>query len=147
MGSFRMPNVLEYRAYFVPKFIGESESCLFLWMVCATDRQAILALSKSGSSAIEYDHIVGWDIPTGRVLWVPVETRKNDFAPYALALSYCDMRKDTIIRFQGISTSVLKSSVIDSFSFDPHSLYIEAYLRPSPDTIEPRAEMVRVGTR
>jgi hypothetical protein len=68
-GLHAYPHVLEYRGQFMPQFLEENSTHIFMEHACATDCRAILALPKNNSNkAIDFENILGFDAKLGQVV-------------------------------------------------------------------------------
>jgi hypothetical protein len=77
-GLFKFEDVLLMRTYFIPVFVGENKTYLFLEHACATECRGLLTLSKD-SITVQRDFVsvLKYDIKTGRVVFMPDRSRSS----------------------------------------------------------------------
>jgi len=66
---YSYPHVLEYRGQFMPQFLAENSTHIFMNHACATDCWAILVFPKNNTDkAIDFENILGFDAELGQVV-------------------------------------------------------------------------------
>lgn len=129
-GVFQGKNLLEYRRYFIPKFIGESASHLYFSHGCATDCSALLVFPKDSLSTFrEFSHIVDFSMEHEQILFVSDSTYKNENKLYDLVL--VNLRKDKTqhVTYNNLCGAVYKPACIDTVIFNKNHVTIKTTLR------------------
>jgi hypothetical protein len=66
---YKYPHVLEYRGQFMPQFLDETSTHIFMGHACATDCRAILALPKNNTGkAVDFTAVIGYDLNLNRIV-------------------------------------------------------------------------------
>ncbi|KOS06772.1 hypothetical protein AM493_12620 [Flavobacterium akiainvivens] len=66
---YKYPHVLEYRGQFMPQFLDETDTHIFMDHACATECRAILALPKNNKDkAIDFESVLGFNTKLGQVV-------------------------------------------------------------------------------
>lgn len=134
-GTFHGENLLQYRRYFIPTFIGETDKHIYFSHGCATDCSALLVFSKDTLSNFkEFFNVVDFNIEFGQVLYVTDSTYENENKIYDLAL--VDLKKDKIhkITYNNLCGAVYKPTCIDTVIFNKSQVTIKTTLRKSIET-------------
>lgn len=67
---YKYPHVLEFRGQFMPQFLDETSTHIFMDHACATDCWAILALPKNNTDKpVDFEKILGFDARFGQVVY------------------------------------------------------------------------------
>lgn len=128
-GLFCGTNLLQFRRYFIPWYIGETETHILFLHGCATDCSAILTCSKdSFCKFCDYRNVVDYSVKYGLILYVPDNAYENVETSYELAL--VDLRKDSIhkIVYKNICMSVYKPDGVDTVIFSADRVIIKTTL-------------------
>jgi hypothetical protein len=134
-GTFHGENLLQYRRYFIPKFIGETNKHIYFSHGCATDCSALLVFPKDTlSNFIEFFHVVDFNIEFEQVLFVTDSTYENENKIYDLALVDLKKNKTHKITYNNICGAVIKPTCIDTVIFKKSQVTIKTTLRKSIDT-------------
>lgn len=132
-GIYFMGDVLLMRPYFIPIFVGENKSRLFLSHGCATTCSAILVLSKdSVLNGIDFPYVINYDIKNGQLVYIPEKSYTLD----TLEVSVVDLfrAKEKSIVFDNICDLRPEEGCIDSVCFDKDFVKIFATLIDKRDT-------------
>jgi hypothetical protein len=67
---YKYAHVLKYRGQFMPQFLQETETYIFMDHACATECWAILALPKNNTAkAIDFEDILGFNFDLGQIVY------------------------------------------------------------------------------
>ena len=113
------------RRYFIPQFMGENDSYIFLTHGCATDCSALLALSKDNvPTAQDFAYVFSYNIKNGQLVSTP-EYKKD-----TLQVSVVDLnrKQEKVVVFKNICNSTAKDGSIDSVHFDKNYISLFATL-------------------
>jgi hypothetical protein len=131
-GIFQGKDILQFRSYFVPKFVGETKSFLFFTHACATDCSALLVMSKDSLPTFtDYQRVYDYNIKLGQILFVPDECYANEDKKFILTLADIQKKKEYNITFDNICSAVNKGSCIDTVIFSNNKVTIKTTLRAS----------------
>lgn len=134
-GLFHGINLLEYRRYFIPKFIGETDKHIYFSHGCATGCSALLVFPKDTLSNFkEFFHVVDYNKEFGQVLYVTDSTYENDNKIYDLALVDLNKNKTHKITYNNICGAIYKPTCIDTVIFSKRQVTIKTVLRKSIQT-------------
>jgi len=134
-GTFHGENLLQYRRYFIPTFIGETDKHIYFSHGCATDCSAILVFSKETLSNFkEFFHVVDFNIEFEQVLYVTDSTYENENKIYDLALVDLNKDKTHKITYNNLCGAVYKPTCIDTVIFNKSQVIIKTTLRKSIET-------------
>ncbi len=134
-GTFHGENLLQYRRYFIPKYIGETDKHIYFSHGCATDCSALLVFSKDTLSNFqEFSHVVDFNIEFEQVLYVTDSTYENENKIYDMALIDLNNDKKHKITYNNICGAVYKPTCIDTVIFDKSQVTIKTTLRRSIET-------------
>ena len=134
-GIFRGGNLLQYRRYFIPTFIGETDKYIYFLHGCAIECSALLVFPKDRLSNFkEFFRVVDYNIEFGQVLYVTDSTYENENKIYDMAL--VDLKKDKIhkITYNNLYGAVYKPICIDTVIFNNSHVTIKTTLRKSIET-------------
>lgn len=130
---YNAKGVLQLRRYFIPSFIGESKSHLFLWHGCATGCQAVLAFEKGGKREA-HDHldVVDWNIESNKIVAIP---NSAWFTEPSLGLVVYDLNKHRNVKvgFHNLCMASFKPYCIDTVLFTNTTVTIKATLTDKAD--------------
>jgi hypothetical protein len=134
-GLFHGENLLQYRRYFIPTFIGETDKHIYFSHSCATDCSAILVFSKDALSNFkEFFHVVDFNIEFEQVLFVTDSTYENENKIYDLALVDLNKDKTHKITYNNLCGAVYKPTCIDTVIFNKSQVTIKTTLRKSMES-------------
>ena len=140
IGIFHGENLLQYRLYFIPEFVRETNSYIYFTHGCATDCWAILAFSKDNTSKYtDYERVVDYNLDFEQILYVTDRSYKNEEDIYDLALVDLKNNKTHSITYNNLCRSVYKPSCIDTVIFGQKQVIIKTSLlniKKEEDTIE-----------
>lgn len=129
-GLFYGARLLEYRRYFIPGYIGETDSHIYFRHGCATDCSAILTFSKDSVCQFnDVENVVDYNIKLGQILCVAESTYENDESLFELAL--VDLKRDRfhkIIYEKAVCMNVYKPACIDTVIFSDNQVTITTTL-------------------
>jgi len=129
-GLFYGPKLLQYRRYFIPSYIGETDSHIYFWHGCATDCSAILTFSKDSLCQFnDFENVVDYNIKLGQILFVAESTYENDESSFELAL--VDLKREKIhkIKYENaVCMNVYKPACIDTIIFSNNQVTITTTL-------------------
>jgi hypothetical protein len=134
-GTFCGEDLLLFRRYFIPKFVGETESFIYFSHGCATDCSALLVFSKDNTSRFkDFMPVVDYSIDFNQVLCIAGSSYENEDTIYELAL--VDLTNDEIhkIVYSNICLSAYKLTCIDNVIFSKTQVAITTTLKESIDS-------------
>lgn len=136
-GYYKAKDVLTYRRYFIPKYVGEQESGIFFWHGCATDCQAVLVLSKDTMGGFnDYVHVVDYNAKLGQVLYVTDNTYKNQDKLFELSLIDLARKRQHNILYKAIARGTNMPRSVEKVAFGDNKITITTNLFSSlADTV------------
>ncbi|MDB5226029.1 MAG: hypothetical protein JWN78_222 [Bacteroidota bacterium] len=130
------PHFLEFKEYFIPKFIGETNSFLFFKHGCASDCAAILVVNKKRfSSYTDYQDVINYNINLQQILYVTQKAYK-DGRLYDLSLVNLTKNREQNIQYSSICDATYKPSCVDTVIFSQNKVIIKTTLRKNINTLE-----------
>jgi hypothetical protein len=131
-GIFRGEDFLQYRLYFIPKFVKETNSHIYFTHGCATDCWAILTFSKDNASRYnDYISVVDYNLDFEQILYVTNRCYENEDKIYDLVLVDLKNNKTHNITYNNICSCVFKESCVDTVIFGKKQVIIKTDLRKS----------------
>jgi hypothetical protein len=131
---YNAEDVLQLRRHFIPTFIGENKSHLFLSHGCATGCQAILTLEKAGTlKGKDFIDVVDWSVKANKVVSVSDSTLKIE---PLLELSVFDLNRniERKVLFKNLCMAAsFKPSCVDTIVFSKNLVKIRAELIDKED--------------
>jgi|GEM_PF-2361938 len=134
-GLFYGKNLLQYRRYFIPSFIGATGKHLYFSHGCATGCSALLVFPKDSLSNFkEFVHVADYSMEFGQVLYVTDSTYENENKMYDLALADLYHDRTHKITYNSICGAVYKPTCIDTVIFNKSQVTVKTTLRKSIQT-------------
>jgi hypothetical protein len=128
-GIFFGEDLLEYRRYFIPEFITETDKHIYFSHGCATDCSAILVFNKDICQFRDYVQIVDYSIENEQLVYVADNSYENEFDLYELVV--VDLRRNktySVVYKENICMGVFKEDCVDTIQFSPNKVLISTTL-------------------
>jgi hypothetical protein len=136
-GLFSGGDILDMRRYFIPIYAGENATHIFLEHGCATDCSAVLVLGKDSSSYMDYEKVVDYSIPDGKVVYVS-DSSVYDMRMELYAVDIESGSKRRLLFDNLCVTASFKEQCVDTVRFSKNSVTIQATLTDVNDKEEER---------
>ena len=134
---YKGEHLLEYRRYFIPTFLSETDDAIIMEHGCATDCAAITLISKNEVNDIEtYVHILDFNEERNLLLYFTDSTYRHENKMLQIEFIDLEKNKKSTFSLQSICSAVYKPSCIDTIIYNKHDIEIVTSLRESLDDIE-----------
>jgi len=129
-GTFYSAELLQRRRYFIPEFIGETNTNIYFAHGCATDCSAILVFAKNSTANFtDYLSVIDYNIQLGQVLFITDNTHQGNDNIYELSLADISRNKTHKLTQNKICDNVYKPACVDTVIFTKDQVVITTSLR------------------
>lgn len=114
--TYKAIGVLMLRSFFVPRVIGESESCIYFRTSCGTGCGALFVFYKNGKKKFDrFDSIADYDMNSDVIVFIS----EDDYVGDKYVVSVANLRNHLIkkVRFFNQCNVLPRGGCIDSVSF------------------------------
>lgn len=127
----KIPNVLKYRTYFVPRFSYETAFYLYFEHGCATDCSAILTFSKRNQSFCDFPNLVKMDWKLDLLVRVTDYARKEERKLFELEIIDLARNKNHIISYENVCRGANNKIIcVEEIKFFYDKIIIKTILSP-----------------
>ena len=137
VNTFLAENVLEYRRYFTPTFLTETNDNVIFKYGCATDCGAILLMSKNELKNKEYLHIVEFNKKRKILTYITDNTYKNEDNLFEIGIVNFKNKIEKTLKLNKMTSAVYKPSAIDTIIYKENEIIIVTNLRENITVNEP----------
>lgn len=131
-GLYFGENLLNFRTYFIPEYVGENDYNIFMDHGCSTSCAGLLVLNKTSLEHKDFQDIADYDISTNRVVWFKND-KTNISDGFTITITDLLMAKDTSLRFQNMALGPIKPQFIDTVIFKKNAVSIRCTLYDETD--------------
>lgn len=145
---YAMASVLDLRDYFIPTYVGENETHLFLEHACASECNALLLLPKSsGSDVKSFVKVCDYNIGRGIVVYDTLPG--YEWNRFELMVADLQQNTEKTARFSHLCYSEFGGNCLDSIVYHPQKVDLHATLTDvnDPDREKQIREKITVELR
>lgn len=129
---YKGEHLLEFRKYFIPVYLCETEDEIIMKHGCATDCAAITLISKQDSTLIEtFEHVADFNEERNILIHLTDETYDNESEMFQIAVINLKSNKRSKLTLESICTAPYKPSCIDTIIYKVDEVEIVTSLRES----------------
>lgn len=134
---YKGESLLEFRRYFIPTYLSETEDEMILEHGCATDCSAITLISKKDTNLSEvFTHVIDFNEERKILIHITDSTYTNEAEMFQLEAINLNSDKRSNLTLRNICTDVYKASCIDTIIYKTDEIEIITLLRESMEESE-----------
>jgi hypothetical protein len=129
---YKAYEVLQLRSYFIPTFVGESQSCIYFTTACATNCESLLVFNKHRKPGFRlYNSVIDYSISNDIIAFINADM----ISSRKYMVSVASGRDNTVksIHFRNYCNVLPREGCVDSIRFTGSEVSVFATLNEGKD--------------